>query len=410
MITTDGRYLCIGGIDVKSLVERYGTPLYVYDEDTMLKRLDEISSNVNGLVYRIYYSMKANSNPSIIKIFYERGLGIGTVSPGEIFIALSSGVDPVDIIFSGNNLSNEDIRYAIDFGVNIDVDSHSSLRKLCRIGFKGEIGIRVNPLFGYGQHRFLVTSGYGAKFGIPINEVYEAVKIAESYKIRIKRLHIHLGSGILSVEPYLKALEVLARIASNIESVEELNIGGGYAVPYRDKDRRFPWQKFRLKLKSKIDELRINHYKILVEPGRYLVAESGVLLTRITDIRRVDRERYIVGTDTGINHIIRPALYNAYHKIVVANRVDEKPSIVADVVGNLCESSDVIGSNRMLPRVSEGDILAVMNTGAYCYSMASNYNSRLLPAEILVRKSGKVIIIRKRQSFRQLIENTEVVR
>lgn len=409
MIIAKDSSLHIGGWYAEELVCRYGTPLYVYDEDTALLRLNEVLSSTRDVVSKILYSMKANSNPSIVKLFYEQGLGIEASSPGEVFIALKSSVKPGEIVFTGNNVSYEDLKYVVKCGVSINIDSLSALRKLQKIGYKGSIGIRVNPLFKYGNHEYFITSGPRAKFGIPLDKVYEIIKEARSYGIVVKRLHAHIGSGIKDTEPYLKLLDILVRAAQKAESVEELNIGGGYAVPYKKDEQRFSWFKFASELKSKKQELNLEDYKIMIESGRYLIAEAGVLLARITDVRKIEEDFYIIGTDTGMNHLIRPALYGAYHEVIVANKACEKPKIRADIVGNLCEGSDIIALNRELPEVSEGDLIAVMNVGAYGFSMASNYNSRLLPAEVLVRRSGEVLVIRRRQSFEQLLKDCQVI-
>ena len=403
VIDVRGCELVINGIPISRIVEKYGTPLYVYDEDTIVTRISEVLENTRGVVYKIFYSMKANGNPYIVKLVYGRGLGIETVSPGEIYVATRAGVNPSDILFTGSSVSRKDLEFAISMGVNINIDSISALEKLCSLGYRGSIGIRINPMFGAGYHRYTVTGGHRVKFGIPISDVMKAIDVAKRCGIDVVRLHIHMGSGIDRVDLYLKVLEILVDIARKIDSVEELDLGGGFAIPYKPTDRRFPWREFGEKLREKIRGLKADRYRILIEPGRYIIAEAGILITRVTDVKILPNGIHIIGTDTGMNHLIRPALYGAYHEVIVANKLCEKPSIIVDIVGNLCESGDILAYERKLPRVEEGDIIAIMNTGAYGYSMASNYNLRFLPPEVMISQDGRDILIRKAQTYEDLL-------
>ncbi len=387
-----------------SIAERYGTPVYVYDEDTIVGRVDEVKNSTSGIVSRIYYSLKANPNPYIAWLMYSLGLGLEAVSPGELYIAYRLGVDPSRVLFTGNNVSLEDLAYAVKLGVEINIDSLSSAKKLCRLGYKGGVGVRVNPLFGAGHHEYTITGGRGSKFGVPPGQLRDVVEALDSCGISVKRLHAHIGSGIDDPRLYIEVFEFLYSLAQEIGSVEELDIGGGFAVPYRPTDKRFPWSKFSEMLKQAIDDLGARGYNIAIELGRYFVAEAGILLARVTDVRRAEGV-LVVGTDTGVNHLIRPALYNAYHEVVIVDRACQQPMFLADIVGNLCESSDVLARGRLVPHPQEGDIVALLNAGAYGISMASNYNMRPLPAEVVVTRDGRIVLTRRRQTYDDLVRD-----
>ncbi len=394
--------LTVDGVDlVKGVVNIYSTPVYIYSRSIIESRVLEVKSSLEGLDAVILYSMKANGNPHIIRLFYDWGLGVETVSPGEVYVALNVGVDPESIYFTGNSVSLSDLEFIVNRGVNINVDSLQALKNLCKLGYQGNIGLRINPLLGSGYHPYTITGGLESKFGLLPSEAREAASIASSCGMTIARLHSHIGSGIHDPTIYLRVLELLSGIARELPGVEELDLGGGYAVPYRRGDPRFPWHRFSQMLKEAVERLKLENYKLIIEPGRYLVAESGMLLASVTDVKERGN-KLIVGVDTGMNHLIRPALYNAYHEVVVASKACMEGEVVADIVGNICESSDVLARDRLIPRVEVGDVIAILNAGAYGYSMASTYNLRPLPPEVLLHE-GKVKLIRRRQSIEELI-------
>ncbi|MEB3779180.1 MAG: diaminopimelate decarboxylase [Desulfurococcales archaeon] len=385
---------------IDEVVEVYGSPVYIYSGSIIEARASEVKLPFKGLNIDILYSMKANSNPYIVKFIYDQGLGIETTSPGEVYIALRAGVPPEKIYFLGNSVSREDLSYIVNWGVNINVDSIQSIQYLCELGYSGEIGLRINPLLGSGYHPYTITGGLESKFGVLPSEVSRAFSLASSCNIAISRLHSHVGSGIQDPKVYLSVLEALSELAKRLPSVDELDIGGGFAVPYKRGEPRFPWSEFAGMLTEAVERLGLEDYKLIIEPGRYIVAESGLLLARVTDVK-VRGRKLIVGVDTGMNHLVRPALYGAYHEVIVVNKACMEGGVIADIVGNICESSDVLARNRLLPRIEVGDVVAFMNAGAYGYSMASNYNLRLLPPEVFIYK-GKARLIRRRQRFDDL--------
>lgn len=396
--------LYIGLYPASRIAEQYGTPVYVYDEDTIIERVKEVKYSIDGVVSRIYYSLKANPNPYIAWLLYSEGLGLEAVSPGELYLAHRLGVDPSRVMFTGNSTSIEDLYYAVRLGVEINVDSASSAKKLCRLGYRGEVGIRVNPLFGAGYHKYTITGGHGSKFGVAPSQVGSVASLLRECGISVKRLHAHVGSGIADPGLYVEVFEFLYGLARDIGSVEELDIGGGFAVPYKPTDKRFPWRRFGEMLRQAIEDLGAENYEVIVEPGRYFVAEAGVLLARVADVKE-DHGVIIVGTNTGINHLIRPALYNAYHEVIIADNACVRNVALADVVGNVCESSDVLARGRLIPQPREGDIIAILNAGAYAMSMASNYNMRPLPSEIVVTRDNKIIVTRRRQVYEDLVRD-----
>ncbi len=404
MIDTSGCSLYIGLLKASALATEYGTPLYVYDEDTIIARAKEILTSTEHFPMKILYSIKANPNPYILSLLYSMGFGFEASSPGEILLAAGIGASPSEILFTGSSVSIEDLKVAVELGVEINIDSIYAAKKLCRLNYAGSVGVRINPMFGAGYHEYTITGGSRAKFGVLAEELPNIVSKLKECGIGVKRLHAHLGSGITSPSLYIELLRFLTTLARKIRGVEEIDLGGGFAVPYKHSDKRFPWKVFSEKLREVLEELIADNYTLIIEPGRYLVAESGILLAEITDIK-IRSGFLIVGTNTGINHLLRPALYGSYHEVLLVDKLCEKAVVTADIVGNLCESSDIIARNRKIPTPREGDIIAIMNTGAYGISMASNYNLRFLPAEVVVKSSGESILTRRRQSLEQLLES-----
>ncbi len=404
LIYTSNCSLYVGSFKASSLANQYGTPLYVYDEDTIIRNVQEILSSFNYPRTKVLYSIKANPNPYILQLLYTMGLGFEASSPGEALLAIKIGAEPSRVLFTGSSVSMDDLKIVVELGVEINIDSIYTARKLCRLNYTGSVGVRVNPLFGAGYHEYTITGGFRAKFGVLPSELADVIHELRKCGIQVKRLHSHIGSGIANPSLYIDLLKLLVGMARKIQEVEEIDIGGGFAVPYKQNDKRFPWRIFSKLLRETLEEQKASNYIVTIEPGRYIVAESGILLAEVTDIKT--RGNYlIVGVNTGINHIIRPALYNAYHEVLLVDRLCEEEVVTADIVGNLCESSDIIAQDRQLPVPREGDIIAIMNTGAYGISMASNYNLRLLPAEIVVRSSGEPILTRRRQDFKQLLKD-----
>jgi len=401
--------LSIGGIDCVELIAQYGSPLFVYDASVIQQRFKELLSCIEYSRVRLLYACKANTNIAIMSMLKDCGAGLDAVSPGEIFLGLRAGYRPEDILFTGNNINEDDMLFALENGVELNIGSLNQLDMYGQIGPDTDITIRINPDIGAGYHSHCITGGPESKFGIYFDRVEEVREKASQYNLRIRGIHSHIGSGILDTETFLAAMKVIQDTARKFEGIEYIDFGGGIGIPYKPGEQRIPLDEFGRRAGTQFSEFADeygNELTLVLEPGRYLVGESGYLLAKVTN-RKQTPTHIFIGTDTGFNHCIRPMAYGATHQIVNASRMEGEQESVA-VCGNLCESGDVFTRNKEgiqeqeLTRVEHGDILALLNTGAYCFSMASNYNSRLLPAEVLI-ENGKSRLIRKRQEPEDLL-------
>jgi diaminopimelate decarboxylase len=407
MIRVEGPYLYIGGYRAIDLAERFGTPLYIYDLEVIERRYSEILSSIPYKDLEVLYSCKANSNPEILRLLKRFGSGLDAVSPFEVLLGLRIGFERDKILFTGVSVSDDEMRLVRgDLGVMINIDSISQLRRYGKLFPGTEVSIRINPGFGAGHHSYTMTGG-PTKFGIPLDQLARVWDIAREYRLRVVGLHSHIGSGITDVEPYIKSLEILLDIAKSLRDVEFIDIGGGFGIPYRRGERAIDLGELGKRVSGMLEEFERKYYhvRLRIEPGRYIVASSGILLARVVDIKEVsdvDGVRIYIGLDTGMNHLIRPALYGAHHEVIPASKANKPQEVVATLVGNICESGDVIAINASLPRLVEGDVIAIMDAGAYGYSMSSNYNLRPRPAEVVVY-GDSVRLARKRESFEDLI-------
>lgn len=392
-----------GEISCEALAERFGTPIFAYDEGRIHSQARRLKEAFSYPKVRLLYSCKANSNLAVLAVLRREGLGLDAVSPGEIFLGLKAGYRPKDILFTGNNVTDEEMRFALSKGVGINVDSLSQLERFGKLRPGGEVSVRINPDVGEGHHDHVITGGPESKFGIWVDQVPRVKAIARRHGLRILGLHQHIGSGVMEPEVFLDAMEVLLQVAPGFEALEFLDFGGGLGIPYvpgqkpldvrvlgRMLSRRF--QRFCEKYGRKLT--------LVLEPGRYLVAESGILLARVNTLKATP-EHTFVGTDSGFNHLIRHSLYGAHHEILNASRVKGAKEFVA-VCGNVCESGDLFTHGREIPRFQEGDLVAVLAAGAYGFSMSTEYNSRPRPAEVLVQ-GGKARLIRKRETMEDLV-------
>jgi len=413
-------HLDIGGADAVELAERYETPLYVIDEDRIRNNYKRVYNAFTKYYdnFKIFYAAKANTNLSVMRILEGEGSCIDAVSPGEVYTSLKTGFSPDRILFTGNNVTNEELKYIDETGVRINIDSTSELKRLAKIvnpeGYK--ISFRINPMVGAGHHEHCITGGEMSKFGIKESEAVEVYQMAKDMGFNPIGMHTHIGSGILDPEPFKLATNVLMDIAGKVYQkvdidFEFLDLGGGLGIPYEPEENLLDIDPFAEEIttifKSKLAEYGMdgaNKPYMYIEPGRYLVGDASVLLTKVNTVK--DSYRKFIGVDCGFNTLLRPAMYDSYHHIVVANKVktDGVELEKIDIAGNVCESGDLFARDRLFPKVEEGDLLAIMNTGAYSFSMASQYNSRPRPGEILI-KDGKSEIIRKRETYEDLYNN-----
>lgn len=415
--------LHIGGTSVLDIVERSGTPVYVYDGAVILRQVENVRKAFAGLPFRPFYAMKANSNVPLLRLIRAHGFGCDAVSPGEIYLAQHAGYEPRDIWFTCSNVSDEDLREIPDPEIVINVNSISEIDRCLALDLPNPMALRVNPDVGAGHHHDVVTAGSGVKFGIDAAQIDTARMIVEDSGREVVGLHAHIGSGIDSVEPLLASAQRLIEIAPGFGHLRWINFGGGISVPYRPGQREFPIAGYGRELARMAgDYLRSRGLSAILEPGRYVVASSGTLISRVTT-KRVSAGAGWIGCDTGFNHLVRPSKYGAYHHIVNASRGSNAslretfdPSKMAEdlvVAGNLCESGDVFTCDangnpitRRLDPTHVGDLIAFCDAGAYGFSMASHYNARLLPPEVLI-VDGEVRPIRVRQSFDDLIRGME---
>ena len=385
------------------IAEECGTPVYVYDASVMREQYSGIATAVPYPAVDILYACKANSNLHILKLFQSMGAGLDAVSPGEVFLGLEAGFSSDRILFTGNNITDEEMDCVKKKEVLINIDSISQLVRYGRRYSSSSVSARINPGIGAGHHSHVVTGGHRSKFGIRPERIEEVKRIAARCKLRIVGLHMHIGSGILTSKPILSGLEVLLDAARTFDDLEFIDIGGGIGIPYKQEERAFDITGFGIELAAIIGSWADANYPVTLklELGRFLVGDAGVLLVRVNTIRE-DGDRLLIGVDTGFNHLIRPILYDAYHAIRVLGKSDYQATCVVDVCGNICESGDFLAQDRSLPAVDEGDLLAITKVGAYGFSMSSNYNSRPRPAEVLI-DSGKTTLIRRRETQEDLL-------
>jgi len=405
--------LYIDGVSASGLAKEFDTPLYVMSERRIrnnFRHLKDVLTKQYGKV-RIFYSTKANTNLSVLRILQTEGAWLDAVSPGEVFLALKAGFPPEKILFTGTSVRNDELKFVVDSGVTMNVDSLSQLRRLFKFHVPPFLSVRANPEVGAGHHEHCITGGKDSKFGIWENDVVEAYKIAKKAGVKKFGIQMHMGSGILGAEPFLPALEKLLEIAGLVHretgiEFEFIDVGGGIGVPYKPEEKPLDMDEFAEKVlklfKERTREYGLGEPWFYIEPGRYVVCDAVVLLTSVNTVKVTPYRRF-VGVDAGFNTLIRPAMYGSYHPIVVANKLNEPETETCDVAGPLCESGDFLARDRKLPRIEEGDLLAVLNAGAYGFSMSSQYNSRPRCAEVLV-KDGKCALVRERETLETLLE------
>lgn len=408
--------LHIGEIAATDLVAQFGSPLYVYDVAVVRRQARRVTEAFSRIPFQPFYAIKANDNLTLLRLIAEEGFGFDAVSPGEVFLARHAGLPSNRVWFTCSNVSDADLQALNDPMIVVNVNSMDEIDRCIRLNLPNRLAIRVNPEVGAGHHRDVVTGGYGVKFGIDLAEIDAARGLAESAGIPIVGIHAHIGSGVTTVVPLLDSARTLVNVSAEFPSLEWINFGGGLAIPYQPQDAEFAIDDYGAGLADVAGEaLRRRKLTAILEPGRYVVAQAGVLLTTVTS-KRISAGYEWVGCDTGFNHLARPSKYGAYHHIVNASKgsdanlresatSDHEPVIVA---GNLCESGDVFtrGEDGVKPRrlapVRLGDVLAICDVGAYGFSMASHYNARLLPAEVLV-DGGESRVVRARQTYEELL-------
>ncbi len=387
--------MMFGGMPVTEIAEEFGTPVYATDE----QRLRENYRNIYGafskyMDTRINYACKANTNLAILRILEKEGSCIDAVSIGEVMSCIKAGFTPDRIMYTGVNVSNEELRAVTDLGVMINIDSVSELERLAKIRENLPVSFRITPGVGSGHSDKVITGAKGSKFGIPDKDVIKTYLRAKELGFQPKGVHAHIGSGGQSSEPFMDALEVLIGITNELKEngidLDFIDIGGGIGVPYHPNEEAMDVNELAMNLTDMILE-DTDVKTIILEPGRYIVCDTTVLLTKCVDVKDAGTKKY-VGVDAGFNTLIRPAMYDSYHHVALGNKFGKACTAKYDVVGPICESGDYLAHDRVLPDPEEGDIVVMYDAGAYGFSMSSNYNSRPLCREVLVNDGNAELI------------------
>ena len=410
-------------VELAALADEYGTPLYVYSAATILDHYRRLDSALAGVKHEVAYAVKANSNLSVLRLLATEGAGFDIVSGGELFRVIKAGGDPAHCTFAGVGKTRDEIIYALEQGIySFNVESEEELRYLNEVA--GELGmiapaaVRVNPNVDAHTHKYISTGKSENKFGVDfeaISGLYERAA-AELPNIKLRGLQMHIGSQLTSIAPFIEAVEKVTPLVKQLKErhgIEFWSIGGGIGIIYQEslgsgtvdwwedqpeQERPLTIDRYGRELVPRLKDLGL---KILLEPGRLIVGNAGVLITRCLYEKKGAAKTFKI-VDAGMNDLIRPALYEGHHEIVPLKQAADGKRAVVDVVGPICESGDFFCQNRELPDFQPGDAIALMSAGAYGFAMASNYNSRPLPAEILV-EGGTATVIRKRQTLEDLI-------
>lgn len=395
----------IQGVNLLDVAKEFDSPVYVYDADHMARQVKRLHKAFAGVDLKIKYACKALSNISILKLLRKEGAGLDTVSIQEVMLGLKAGFEPHEILYTPNCVSIEEIIMAVDAGVQINIDNISILEQFGnKYGSSVPCCIRLNPHIMAGGHAHLSVGHIDSKFGISVYQIPHVLRVVNTYGIHVNGLHMHTGSDILDSGVFLTGAEILFNVAKEFPDLDFMDFGSGFKVAYREGDVTTNVESMGLEISKKFQDFCKSYGKDLelwFEPGKFLVSESGYFLVESNVIKQTTSTVF-VGVDSGQNHLIRPMMYDAYHHITNISNPDGIKRVYS-VVGYICET-DTLGYDRQLSEVREGDILAIHNAGAYGFAMSSNYNSRYRPAEVLIYQ-GKAHLIRKRESFEDLVRN-----
>jgi diaminopimelate decarboxylase len=422
--------LRVEDVSVQEIAEKHGTPVYVYSGRTILEHYRKLRDAFAGAAVAdhaplICYSVKANSNLSILKLMKDQGSGFDVVSGGELYRALKVGADPKKCVFAGVGKNDEEIAYALEKGILLfNVESEAELANIDRIagktGKKAPVALRVNPDVDPQTHTYISTGKKETKFGVDLIRAKRIIQSAQDLKnINLSGLHVHIGSQITKVEPYVETMQRIAAFLPECRKIgakiEWLDIGGGFGIWYKDKLAK-PAQEIAASILPMLQKMGC---RILLEPGRFIVGNAGVLITRVLYVKESGDKKFVI-CDAGMNDLIRPTLYSAYHRIwpvrtdpghsgeVPDEETWSGPSAVTDIVGPICESGDFFAKDRRMPLLQRGDLVCVFSAGAYGYAMASNYNSHPRPCEVMV--AGKdAQVVTERESMEDLLRNEKIV-
>lgn len=389
------------------LTAKYGSPLYVISEEILRQRCKDVKNLVSYPNFSVNYSAKANSNLAFLEIVHEEGLNVDAMSPGEIYVEMKAGFTPEQIFYISNNVSKEEMQFAIDRNILISVDSISQLEQYGQLNPGGRVAARFNGGIGAGHSEKVITAGKKTKFAINPEFIPEFKEVLKKYDLKLVGINQHIGSLFMDYKPYIDGVKAILNIAKQFDDLEFVDLGGGFGVPYEKLD-----DQPRLDMKTLGEQLDVVFKEFVaeygkeitfkIEPGRYVSAESSVLLGTVHAVKHNGEDKYI-GTDIGFNVLQRPMIYDSHHDIEVYNDSVETEDVT--VVGNICETGDILAKHRVLPKMNVGDTIGLLDAGAYGYAMASNYNNRLRPAEVLIRENGEVVLVREKDELEDLVKH-----
>ena len=398
---------------LESLAKKYGTPLYLYDKKQLVKNINGMDKVLGKYFkkYRICYTIKANSNPNLVRILKSKvpDLGADCSSPGEIHAANLGNILSKECLYTGNYESEDDLKVAIENKVHLNLDDINSFKRIKKYSIPNEISFRLNPGFGKGAFSQITTGGVDSKFGVPRSKIIDAYGLAKANGVKKFGIQCMTGSGILDAKYFPKLMSEILNIANSIMrelniNFEYINMGGGYGIPYKDEDASLDIDEVFSNV-SKVFHKFFSREKIpefWIEPGRSIVGNTGILLCKVTGIKKSYKN--FVGLDAGMETLMRPALYNAYHRIYKVGNPQEKHSQVTDITGRICENTDRLAIDRSFPNVKVNDLIAIMDVGAYGFSMSHQFCNRPRAAEVLLDNNNGVLI-RKRETIQDLFIN-----
>ncbi len=394
----------IQGIPVLDIVKHYQTPLYVYDSSIIKRQIDRLKNAFHVPDLGIHFACKALNNINILSLMKQWGVGLDTVSIQEIWTGLEAGFKPSEIIFTPNSVGPDEVEMAIKIGVQINIDHIETLEYIGHHYPDVKIGIRINPHVMAGGHEKISVGHIDSKFGISIYQLPLVLRLVDTLKLKVNGLHMHTGSDILDAGVFNLASQILFDAARKFKDLEFIDFGSGIKVPYKQDDVCTDVEELGSILSESFHAFCKEYgrpLKLYFEPGKYLVSECGFFFVK-TNVIKQTPSTVFAGVDSGLNHLIRPMFYDAYHHILNVSQPGGKPRVY-NVVGYICET-DTFASNRVISEIHPGDILCFLNAGAYCFTMASNYNSRFRPAEVLVHE-GKHMLIRERETMEDLLKH-----
>ncbi len=393
-------------LPVSELAAQHGTPLYVYSRGHLQSQYRELKEAMRELDPLICYAVKSNSNAAVMNVFAREGAGADVVSAGEIHRAMLAGIPASRMVFAGVGKTEDEIEYALRESIlSFTVESEQELERISAVGralgMTGRVDIRVNPDVDPKTHKYTSTGKKENKFGVDLERALRAYELAADLpNVEIAGMHMHIGSPIMSIGPYQEALEKVVPICRELQerysTFQHLDIGGGLGIPYRPEDEPFDLQAYAQTMVNGLKDLGL---KILLEPGRFLTGNAGILVTEVQYVKENPFKKFVI-IDAAMNDLIRPALYQAYHHVVPVQETEQ--TLFGDLVGPVCESGDFLAQNRELPAVEPGGLLAVQGAGAYAFAMASNYNSRGRPAEVMV-SGNRAELVRERETWSDLV-------